>query len=359
MRPVLLVAQPTTGGVARCVAQLAGAGVEAGYDVHVACPAGGELATEVIDAGATWHHLPLRRSAGPADLLRILQVRSLAKHASVVHLHSSKAGAVGRLALIGKRPRPACVFTPHAHSWLAGGSMAPVYARFERMAAGGADAIVAVSGEERELAIPVLGAGITRVRVIENGVDTVDFCPEGPKRATSTAPLITCVGRLSDQKGQDVGVRALALLQHPTARLRLVGDGPNEGALTSLAKSLGVDHRLELAGHITDIATEFRSADVVVAPSRWEGLSLALLEAMACGAVVVASRVAGSAALEGAGVLVGPDDPPALARAIDGLLADPDRRGKLGAAARRRAEQHFDVRRSLARTLDLWAEMAR
>ena len=166
------------------------------------------------------------------------------------------------------------------------------------------------------------------------------------------------VGRLTRQKGQDVAVRALAAMQTPGAVLRLVGDGPDRAALLELAASLGLSARIELTGTVDDTAPHLRAADVVIAPSRWEGLSLTLLEAMACGAPIVASRVAGTAALGGVGVLVAPDDPTALAAAADQLLADPDRAKACGAAARARAVERFALEDSVASNLALWREVA-
>ncbi len=356
---VLLVAQPTSAGVGRCVAQLARAGVADGFDVSVACPADGDLATQAVGSGARWHELSLRRHPEPRDVLWVARFRALLADADVVHLHSAKAGAVGRLALatLG-RNRPACIFTPHGWSWLAGGGLAPAYRAFERLLAPVADVIITVSDEERDLGLPVLGRAARRVRVIENGVDLTQFYPTGPARVRTCVPLIVCVGRLSVQKGQDLAITALALLQHEDARLRLVGDGPERQRLAELAQALGLTHRVEWTGDSTDVATELRSADIVVVPSRWDGLSLSLLEAMACGAAVVATRVAGTAALEDVGVVTPPGDPVALALAIDELLADPGRRAALGAAARRRAEHRFELGRAIQRTIQVWKDVA-
>jgi glycosyltransferase involved in cell wall biosynthesis len=236
--------------------------------------------------------------------------------------------------------------------------MAPLYRAFERLAAPLADVIVAVSPEEHDVGARVLKASSIRIRVIENGVDTAHFTPGGARRQRSEQPLIVCLGRLCRAKGQDIAVRALELSSHTDARLRLVGDGPARLQLLELARTLGVGARLELPGAVADSAPELRSADVVVVPSRWDGLSLALLEAMACGSAVVATCVPGSAALEGVGVLVEPEHPRQMARAVDGLLSDPRRRIALGGAARQRAKEHFDIRTTLDRTVALWNEMS-
>jgi glycosyltransferase involved in cell wall biosynthesis len=168
-----------------------------------------------------------------------------------------------------------------------------------------------------------------------------------------------CVGRLARQKGQDVAIEALALMRTRSAHLRLVGDGPDRAALEALAAACGVADRVEFAGNQPSTAPHYRAADVVVVPSRWDGLSLGLLEAMACGAAVVASAVAGARVVVGAGLTVPPGDAVALAAALDDLVGDPGRRRAMGRAARDRVVADHALERSLAANLDLWERVAR
>ena len=110
---------------------------------------------------------------------------------------------------------------------------------------------------------------------------------------------------------------------------------------------MGLTHRVEMVGFRPDPAPELRAADVVIVPSRYDGMALVLLEAMACGAAIVATRVAGASALHGAGILVPAEEPSRLATAVDDLLANPVRRRQLGMAARRRAVERYSLRRCL------------
>lgn len=361
---VLIVAQPSEYGVAVCVRQQAEAAVAAGHRVTVACPdsSHGPLAAWVAGTGATHVALDLVRQPGPADLKAVFTLRRLLRGRDVVHLHSSKAGAVGRIAAatLPRRWRPAVLFTTHYWSWQVGGRLAPVYRWIERILARRCDAIVAVSEQEAAEGRANLGAGAGRITVIHNGVDRTRFSPEGEVSPRGEEPLIVCVGRLSRQKGQDIAIRALARMAQSRARLRLVGDEypPGERArLEELAASLGVAGRIEWWGKVDDAAPELRAADVVIAPSRWEGMSLVFLEALACGAATVVSDVSGSQAVAGAGVVVPSEDHEALAQAIDGLLADPSERARLGRAGRERSAE-FDLTLTLGRTLDLWARLA-
>jgi glycosyltransferase involved in cell wall biosynthesis len=361
---VLIVSQPVAYGVAIYVRQLTQAAVEAGHHVTVVSPGAdrGPLAGWIEETGAAHHTLDMARMPRPRDVFDLLTLRRLARGKDVVHLHSSKAAALGRLAAVSmSRPRrPAIVVTAHYWSWLVGGRWASLYRWIERFLARRCDVIVAVSEREASEGRAALGSSAP-VRLIPNGVDRDHFSPDGVSADRDPgAPLLVCVGRLSHQKGQDVAIRALALLRDRVACLRLVGDesgGGERADLEALAESLGVSDRIDWRGGVDDTAPEYRAADVVVTPSRWDGLSLALLEAMASGAPIVASDVNGSESLGDAGVIVPPDDPPALAHAIDEVLRDPSGRLRLGASARARSGS-FDLASTMRQNLDLWSELA-
>ena len=352
---ILIVSQVTVSGVAICIRELVQAAVSGGYQVTVACPSAGDLPAWVRERGAVWERLEMRRSPHPSDMLAVMRLRRLARTHDLVHLHSSKAGVVGRVAVASLGPlRPPVVFTPHGWSWLVGGWLAPLYRWTERVVLPLATAVVAVSEEERANGQAVLGPRAARIVVNPNGVDLCRFSPEGPVADRSDAPLIVCVGRFCYARAPDVAVAALALMRTPSVRLRLVGDGEDRAAIERLVTTLGLDGRVELSGFRTEPAPDLRAADVVVIPSRYDGMALILLEAMACGAAIVATRVPGTSALGEAGQLVPVEDPKSLAEAVDALLADPQRRRQLGAVARKRAVEDYSLQRSLQAILILW-----
>jgi len=353
---LLHVAQPTTEGTAAVVVQLAGAAVAAGHDVTVASPPGGDLPDRAAGVGARWAELPLARRPGLRDLWAVLALRRRMRCYDVVHLHSSKAGAVGRLAAASLRHRPAVVFTPHGWSWYSSERLRAAYLRFERWAARHADATVAVSAEEYADGLARLG-GRSRLRLIENGVDTRVYLPdEAPREPAS----ILCVGRLSAQKGQDRLLRAVARLGRPGLRLTLAGDGPAEAELRRLAFDLGIAEAVSFVGRVDPLPL-YQRATIVAMPSRWEGLSIAMLEAMAAGSAIVATAVGGAGMLAGAGRLVegGSEEQiiAALAGALERLLDDPDLRDQIGRAARERAEERYSLERVARDHLTLWAEL--
>src|ERR1700730_1628104 len=209
------ISQPVDGGTATVLEQLAAADLERGREVTIASPPG-RLQQWAVAHGVSWVDLPLVREPSLKDLGAIYRVRHLLPSLDVIYLHSSKAGAVGRLAMasLTRARRPVCVFSPHAWSWYVGGRAAPVYRLFERIATHWADAVVVVSrGEERDGRATLFPAGSKRLVLIENGVDTDVHTPEGPVAPSTAGPLVVCVGRLCNQKGQDLLIRAVSILE--------------------------------------------------------------------------------------------------------------------------------------------------
>jgi glycosyltransferase involved in cell wall biosynthesis len=176
------------------------------------------------------------------------------------------------------------------------------------------------------------------------------------------APLIVAVGRLIRQKGHQYLVRAWPriIAAHPNARLLIVGEGPHRRPLTVEARALGVLDSITFTGWRTDVPALLEAADICAHPSLWEGFGLTLLEAMAAGTCIVASRVSSipEVVLDGqTGWLVPPGDSEALAAAIVRLLAEPVRRRGLGEAGRRRALETFSAERMARATEALYDEL--
>ncbi|HEU0304885.1 MAG TPA: glycosyltransferase [Gaiellaceae bacterium] len=358
---VLHVSQPTEAGVALVVRQLAADQVRRGYDVRVACPQAGPLAGEVGEAGAEHHDWPARRAPGLSVAGETIRLRRIieAVDPDVVHLHSSKAGLAGRLVLRGRLPT---VFEPNGWSFLVGGPVGAAALRWERLADRWCDAIISVSEGEREVGERSGVAG--RFVLIPNALDLEVFTPvsEGDRRAARLQlglpdePLAVCVGRLSRQKGQDVLLRAWPRVaaEVPQAGLVLVGDGPDAEALAAQGVA-GV----RLAGHREDVPAWLAAADVVALPSRWEGLSLVMLQAMARGRSVVSADVAGArdSLSEGAGAIVPIEDDVALANALVERLRDPALAAAEGEAGRRVVVERHDVRRMGEAVAALYTEV--
>jgi glycosyltransferase involved in cell wall biosynthesis len=208
---------------------------------------------------------------------------------------------------------------------------------------------VAVSAGVAERVRHVLGAPADRVCVVPNAVAPADTAVDGaaPRRALGVAadrPLVLTLARLTPQKGLPTLLDAAARV--PGAVFAIVGEGPERDALEARIRQLGLGDRVWLLGFRSDTAALLAACDLFVLPSRYEGLPLSILEAMAAGRAVVASAIPGNdeAVVHGeTGVLVPVDDPAALAAAIRELLADPGRAARLGAAGGRRVRDRFSA----------------
>ncbi|MFJ6215817.1 glycosyltransferase [Streptomyces sp. NPDC092296] len=368
---ILHVSQPVDGGVARVVADLVRGQVAEGHRVAVACPPGGRLAGRAAAAGAEVLPWPARRSPGPTVAAEAWRLRRIAAEhrPDLVHLHSAKAGLAGRLAVRGRVPT---LFQPHAWSFAAvAGPVAGAALGWERLAARWAQAVLCVSEQERRDGV---GAGIRprRWEVVPNGVDLDRHtaADEAARRRARlalgldpAAPLAVCVGRLCRQKGQDVLLAAWpeVLRRVPGAGLALVGAGPDRAALERTVGRFPVGSGVRLAGDVSDPRPWCAAADLVVLPSRWEGMALVPLEAMAAARPVVLADVPGAAEClppdARRGALVPPEDPRALAVAVAAALADRAGCARRGALAREHVAARHDVRRVVTRISELYGEL--
>jgi glycosyltransferase involved in cell wall biosynthesis len=360
---VLHVSHTGEGGVGTCVGGVVGDQLSRGWQVVVATHPDSTLAREAAKAGVQavpWiaTRNPTRRLVGETRRLRnIIQ----STRPDVVHLHSSKAGLCGRVAIRGRLPT---LFQPHGWSFEAvDGPLERIVVRWERLGARWAHAIVCVSEGERArgLARSING----RYRVIPNGVDVTRFgkADESDRREArqrlrlGDQPLVLCVGRLSRAKGQDVLVDSWPAVRSevPEAELALVGDGEDMEQLRRRA-----DASIRLVGHRDDVGDWLAACDVVAVPSRWEGMSLGMLEAMATGRSIVVTDVPGAReAVDGTAAIVPPEDPEALAAAIAERLLDPTKRQVEGSAAAERARRNYDLRETVNRVADLCEEVLR
>jgi len=346
---VLHAAQPTTGGVAHYLGALVEDQVRRGYDVIVACPPEGNLSVDVRRSGARHIAWPARRSPGLTvgpETFRLKRITGAVAPA-VVHLHSSKAGLAGRLS---DRRRHPTIFQPHGWSWLAvSGAVAAASRAWERAGAGWCDRLLCVSDAERDLGI---SAGIrAHWEVVRTGVDLARFHPvDDTQRAAVRAglpvpggPLAVCVGRMTEAKGQDLLADAWPSVRArvPDAQLALVGEG--EPRFPRPGSGSGI----HVLGGRGDVERWYAAADAVVVPSRWDAMSLSLVEAAACGRPVVATDVPGAREVLGdseRGVVIRTGDRDALVDAVVATLTDPERSGARAAALGAWAADHVDRR---------------
>ncbi|MGR6331225.1 glycosyltransferase family 4 protein [Sphingomonas sp. XXL09] len=209
-----------------------------------------------------------------------------------------------------------------------------------------------------------------KLSLVRCGVDLTDLpssaAPTLPAPSDLPKPLqLIAVGRLSPEKGQAGLLEAVALLRDRGIRvvLTLVGDGPDAAALQTQVTQLGIGDQVQFVGRQDErtALASIAAADVLVLPSFMEGLPVVLMEAMALGVPVIATRVAGIPELvrdETSGLLFDPADWIGLADGIARLAADPALRARLAVAARQRIEQEFAIDRAIAALPALFAATA-
>jgi glycosyltransferase involved in cell wall biosynthesis len=285
--------------------------------------------------------VPYERLPAPrdVDVVLALRVRRAVRGADLVHTHLVHADVYGTL---GARR---LVSTKHNDDPFRAGSFRYV----ERALARRASRIIAITHALAQFQIDRVGLPADKVEVIHYGLDDLPGA-WGTNPADSVpadARVLLCVCRLERQKGVDVAIKALE--QIPEAHLVVLGEGPERAELERLSGP-----RVHLPGRVPDVAAWLRRAELLVHPVRWEGFGLALLEAMLASLPVVASRVSSipEIVVDGeTGLLVPPDDPSALAAAVNSVLAEPAGYGERGRA---RARAEFSVAGMTDRTLAVY-----
>ena len=365
-RRVLMVFEPLEGGVPAHVLELAARLRRYGWEAEVAGPAGSPWLSRLSDAGLSVYELPFARPPGTGVLRAARALRTLdrSRGYTIVHAQSSMAGAVVRLAL---PDRGRLVYTPHCFSFLARFGAIPrqVYRAVEQALLPRTAAVIAASAWERDQAIRFLRGAGARTRVVRNGVSVASGARLDPDLVAfkGAGRLAGFIGRLVEQKNPLALVRAAASLHRRGAlqgRVALVGNGELRAEVDEEIEHLGVGDAVRVFPYQGSVEPYLRAFDLMVVPSLWDSMPISVLEAMACGLPVVASRVGGvsEAVLDGVnGRLVEPGDPEELAGILAELLADPDRLIELGRAGRRIAEERFSVDRMVRQTAELYEEL--
>ena len=341
------------GGGEVQVAGLLGHLARWGHESHLCCASGGRLAEEVRTSGTRIFPLRMRNEV---DLRPILPLRRLIRKEGydIVHFHTKRAHALA--AWLGRiRPGVRYVVTrrmdyPVRKNW------------YNRLLYNvGVDGVVAIS----EKIAALLAAGGVRkekIRVIPSGVEPARFGAALRAGAGSGPPIVGTAAVLEERKGHRVLLEAAAQLKQQGLRplYRLAGAGSQGESLRRLAAELDLSAEVAFLGFVPDIPAFLSTLDVFVLPSLHEGLGVAVLEAMAAGKPVVASRVGGIPELVEAqvtGLLVSPGDPRALAQAVGRLLSERDLAREMGAKGSERVRRHFTMERMAKRNEEFYYEL--
>ncbi|MEV5754571.1 glycosyltransferase [Actinoallomurus sp. NPDC052308] len=362
-RVFLLIGQLGLGGTEKQVVLLADGLRARGVDARVLVMfEGGPREDELRARGVPVEHLGFRRRpAGPrmlagnvAAFVRLVRhlrrTRPQALHAFLFHSYVTAAPAA-RLAgtpvlVAGRRG-------------LAGFVRArPLLRVVEAAATRMTDHLVANARVVAEDALRDGWVRRSKITVVRNGLPASAFDPVAPAALPAPSPVVLCVGNLIAYKGHRHLLDAVARLRSRGSAciLVLVGDGPERPALEDQAARLGIDVRF--LGVRTDVGPLLARADVVALASLEEGMSNAVMEAMAAGRPVVATDVGGTGELlDGRGLLVPPADPEALADGLERLLGDPGLAADLAARARAWSRAHLSADAMVEQHVRLYADL--
>jgi glycosyltransferase involved in cell wall biosynthesis len=360
-RLVYVVTLAEVGGAQSYVRDLLAATHE-DFEVSLAAHGNGPLRDAAAQLGVPF--IPLRhvrRALSPIhDPLGLLELTLLFRRLrpDLVHLNSSKAGILGRLAA-GLARVPIRVFTAHGWAFKAtSGLGAQLYLWADRVVRPLTTMVICVSQTELRAGLAARTCTAAKATVISNGVD-MDAAPKRRQHEPGAIEIVS-VGRLAEPKDFSTLIEAVARLEPGAVRLRVLGDGPLRASLEAQIADRGVSAAVELVGEVADVRPYLGSSDVFVLSSRSEGMPLSVLEAMAAALPVVATAVGGlnEVVLDGeTGLLVGAGSAEELANALTRLIGDPGLRERLGDAGRRRAEAEYSLDRWRSAHLALYREL--
>ncbi|MFT3859575.1 MAG: glycosyltransferase [Aquabacterium sp.] len=328
------------------------------FGITVMFPWENEMADQLRDMGADVYVTPMPENP-PWSGIQMTTSLIKAHNIDVVHAHLPNAHLLGGLA--GKLAGKPVLSTIH------GRQLATMDLEIHRTAGTHLAAVC------RQTYFHALGLGVhpSQLHFIPNGVDTQIFTPRRERHGRlrqalgipPDATLIAQVGRLSPEKGPDVFLRAALSIKQaaPQAHFVLIGDGPLHDDMRRLISKFELQGVAHMSGLIHDMTDVYAELDVSVSASRSEAMPLAMMEAMASGLPVVATRVGGVPDLiqhGKTGWLVGDGDFEAIARHVVELIDKPTERAAMGERARARVMSHFALEHSVQTTAQLLQKLA-
>ncbi|MBI5961164.1 MAG: glycosyltransferase [Chloroflexi bacterium] len=336
-----------------------------GHEIRIAYFSEGGLHKDFEALGIPLTRLSQRGLKDPRALTRLVNLIRTYRP-DVIHTHLFKSDLVGQIGAALTRV-PARISTLHNTSqWRKN----PLFSGIMRGVMLPCDRIIAVTQYVRDYAHQWSHYPLSRMIVIENGVDTIRFDPDHTTPLDRQAvwglapdsPVIGVIGRLHPAKGHDILLRAAVEIvrEVPTAQLIIIGDGELRAALESLSIELSLQDHVVFTGFMRDMPGVMAALDVVVFSSRWEGLPVTLLEAMSMGRPVVATSVGGIPDVlthETNGLLVLPDNPAALAQEVLRILRDVTLAGRLGKSAQETICERYSADVMVQRIMKLYREI--
>lgn len=379
-----VIARLNVGGPALHVAYLTAGLAERGYDTTLAAGTlgrGEESMAFIADAKGVQIEVidELHRNITPLrDLRAVLRLADLIRRErpTILHTHTAKAGAVGRVAAIlaGRARPPIVVHTFHGHVLRGYFNPAVTYGfkTLERLLAKVTTRLIAVSPEVRDDLVQLGVAPASKFSVIRLGIELDQRVGDGDdvraetRRVLGLGPgdpfVVGWVGRMTAVKRTDLVVRTFRALvdRGVDARLMLIGDGPDRDAMEELAHELGVMKRCLFLGYQDEVARFYDAMDAMLLPSVNEGTPVSVIESLAAERPAVATRVGGTPDVVRDGVdgfLVDSAEPGELADRLAELARDASRRAAMGEAGRARVMERYAVERLVDDIDELYREL--
>ncbi|MDB5999208.1 MAG: glycosyltransferase [Rhizobacter sp.] len=356
-----VVGNAIVGGMETCVLRLCEGLARDRFNVVVACPFDGRFADHLRTLGFEVAIVQMQDDPSWSSIQMLAALVKLHR-IDVLHAHLSNAHMLA--GLVGKLTHTPVVATIH------GRAVPMLDLEVQRLA----DTHLSLVCQQTYRHAITLGIDDARLHTIPNGVPLDVFTPATSRTEggaalrlelgiPAAAPLVGFVGRLSPEKGPDVFLRAMlgTCRAHPDAHFVMVGDGPRKAQCRQFIDQFQLAHCCHLAGLRNDMPAVYGELDIAVSTSHAEAMPLALMEAMACGLPVIATRVGGVPDLVQQGLtgwLVDDSDFEGVAWHLNNLLGDAASRRLLGDAARARAVQHFSLADSVAATAALFERLA-
>ncbi len=301
------------------------------------------------------------------DLLAVWEIRQLIKNLQpdIVHLNSSKAGVLGSFACVGlktndwflngrqKSNHPKIVFTAHGFIFNEPLNFAVknFYLALEKIASDYRDFIITVSDADRNSALANKLIAPNKIATIHNGIGQIKFLDKPQAKAALKLPddkiIVGTIANFYKTKGLDMLIEAVAMMDEgikSKINIVIIGDGSERKNLELKIKKLELGNCVKLLGKIPDAQKYLKAFDAFVLPSRKEGLSYTLLEAMQAGLPIIATEVGGNPeALGNAGLLIDPETPQVLAQVITKLIHDENLSAQLAAKARQKSAEFTET----------------
>ena len=368
LRVVLLTDADVFAGTERHMLDLARGLSALGVAVSLACPS-----PAALEDAARRESLPVltipKRGLVDWGAARTLARRLKSGAADIVHAHNGRTALAAALA-VRLAGRGRCVMTQHfltPNHATQHGPKAALSGAAHHWVVGQMGRILAISEAVREAMLERGEAPKGKITVVPNGITAPVAADASETRRTlgveADTPLVVCAARLEPEKDIASLIRAMESVRRavPGVRCLVAGDGSERDALNAQIEALELTDVVTLLGFRSDATALMAAGDVFVLPSPAEPFGLVLLEAMAQGRPVVATRAGGplEIVVDGeTGFLTPPSSPDALADALTRLLADPSARRRMGAAGKARYENFFTAARMAQATLTIYTEVS-